>query len=497
VVAGRVVVVLALAAALLPLAALTSSPAGATPGAVTDPIGDVQVWNSPSSTVIDEADLSAVGVDNTGQNIVFSVTTDAAAHVPMPDYLTITWTFDTTGDGISDGSVSTDGTFWFANDRPTCSLSVIPSGNDYQLTVPASCLDNPSQVSASATSDAADVGGEAADSTGVTTFATPDTWTPSLPSGNPIGHFESALPGPTDQRSAATIQVNGWALDPDTDAPAQIAVYLDGLWFEQDTANGFRPDVYSAHPDYGAAHGFSAVVPVSLSPGQTDTLCVFVLNAGPGTANTLLGCKVVSIPMEGWGHIEGASTFTDQISVWGWFIDPIGAEGPVDVYVDGKLATIAHSTEDDPLVLRQYPRYPDNSWYTTFAWSGGNHLVCATGLALGSLQLGCKTVTVGGVPVGHLDSASFANGKVTVAGWALDPDTIASIPVALYFTASGQATRSIQVTAIGYRIDVAHAYPGYGANHGFNAVVGLPKGTWTVTAYGMNVGYGSSNPSLG
>ena len=65
--------------------------------------------------------------------------------------------------------------------------------------------------------------------------------------------------------------------------------------------------------------------------------------------------------------------------------------------------------------------------------------------------LGCRTVTVpSGPPVGSVDLAYSAFGLVRVAGWALDPDTPASIPVHVYVNGVGRA-----VTANLSRPDVA------------------------------------------
>ncbi len=69
--------------------------------------------------------------------------------------------------------------------------------------------------------------------------------------GNPFGNFESATAGPD------TVSLSGWALDPDSAAPIDVHVYVDGRWTAMTTASTNRPDVGSAFPAYGAAHGFS------------------------------------------------------------------------------------------------------------------------------------------------------------------------------------------------------------------------------------------------
>ncbi len=46
------------------------------------------------------------------------------------------------------------------------------------------------------------------------------------------------------------------------------------------------------------------------------------------------------------------------------------------------------------------------------------------------------------------------------------------------------------------RSDVGAAYPGYGANHGYDATVTAAKGTHTVCTYAINTLSGTTNPVL-
>ncbi len=66
-------------------------------------------------------------------------------------------------------------------------------------------------------------------------------------------------------------------------------------------------------------------------------------------------------------------------------------------------------------------------------------------------------------------------------GWAIDPDTTASIPVHVYVGAVGTA-----ITADGSRPDVATFYPGYGSAHGYVATVPDPGGRVTVCVYAID-----------
>jgi hypothetical protein len=97
-------------------------------------------------------------------------------------------------------------------------------------------------------------------------------------------------------------------------------------------------------------------------------------------------------------------------------------------------------------------------------------------------------------PYGLVDGgATTRPGGVEVTGWAIDPDTSASI--AVQFTVDG--VTSIQAQAATYRADVAQAFPADGGTHGFDAVVPLRPGTHQVCAFALNVIGGAGNPVIG
>lgn len=112
-------------------------------------------------------------------------------------------------------------------------------------------------------------------------------------------------------------------------------------------------------------------------------------------------------------------------------------------------------------------------------------------LVAGALVLGGVMVPAGadaapsGNPVGYLDSVARVTGGVRVTGWALDPDTAASIEVHIYADGNGVSLGAASLP----RADVARSYPGYGEAHGFDAVVASGS---QVCAYGINQGYGTN-----
>ena len=102
----------------------------------------------------------------------------------------------------------------------------------------------------------------------------------------------------------------GWALDPDTVAPVDLHVYVEGGQFVGAApAGGDRPQGGwgARYQGYGIAHGFDEVIPAD---AEHSMVCVYALNAGPGTTNTQLGCRDPRLaaptdlhvtPAEEWG----------------------------------------------------------------------------------------------------------------------------------------------------------------------------------------------------
>lgn len=97
---------------------------------------------------------------------------------------------------------------------------------------------------------------------------------------DPFGAIDVVRAGPDG------IRVSGWAIDPNTNEPIDVHVYL-GTNGVPVPADRDRPDLAGPFPDAGTRHGFDLVVPGR--PGQT--VCIYAINTGPG-ANRTLGCRV-------------------------------------------------------------------------------------------------------------------------------------------------------------------------------------------------------------
>lgn len=310
--------------------------------------------------------------------------------------------------------------------------------------------------------------------------------------GNPIGSFDAvAVNGP------GRITVQGWTLDPDVTAPIKVHVYVDGTRVAESLADGSRPDIAGAYPVYGSRHGFA--IGASAGTGAHE-VCVFAINTGLGQVNPRLACRPVTLPGNPIGSLDGVTVSRSGVAtVHGWTLDP-DTTSPivVHVYADGARVAlpVAGGRRDD--VGAAFPAYGAAHGFSAPVPLGhGTHDICVYAINQGfgdvNPLLGCRRVEVNLDPRGSLDAVTVANGRVTVAGWALDPEVTAPIDVHVWV----DGTRAAALPASGSRLDVAAAYPGMGAGHGFAVSVVVPHGSHTVCVFAINVGGGATNPRLG
>jgi hypothetical protein len=307
--------------------------------------------------------------------------------------------------------------------------------------------------------------------------------------GNPFGNFEGYSLG------SGTVTVSGWVIDPDTTGPIDVHVYVDGSGAGSGKANLSRADVGQVFPQYGPNHGFSVTVPVGAGSHE---VCVFAINAGPGgTTNPLLGCRTVEVGTP-FGQLTAASGGPGRITVSGWAIDrdDLGAPVTVELRVDGNLAGTV--VADDPQPELASFGYPiDHGFTASVPASPGrrNLTVVARNIGPGPNKvIGERPVDVPtGNPFGNLELVQAGPGSVRVGGWMIDPDTSSPIDVHCYINGAGAGSARADRS----RPDVASAYVGYGAPHGFDFTVPSPAGLVTVDVFAINVGGGTTNPLIG
>lgn len=212
--------------------------------------------------------------------------------------------------------------------------------------------------------------------------------TVSIASGPPIGNLEGAA------AVSGGLTLNGWALDPDTSDPIGVHIYVDGRWGGAYVANQNRPDVGRAYPGYGAAHGFSAEIS-GLSAGLR-TACVYGIDVR-GTANSLIGCKGVSVPSgDPIGSFDGISRSGDgAMTAGGWAIDPDTAEPlQVHAYLNGRWYGAFTASSFRPDVGAAYPGAGSSRGYSFAVTGAGQICVYAINVGPGTTNplLGCRTI---------------------------------------------------------------------------------------------------------
>ncbi len=298
--------------------------------------------------------------------------------------------------------------------------------------------------------------------------------------GSPFGHVDRIDPAP------GGVRVQGWAIDPDTTGPIQVHLYVAGRGTAV-VADRPRADLAGSYPGAGTDHGFDVVVP---APPGRQVLDVYAINdSGP---NKLIASRAVEV-LSGspFGSIDLMRAGPGSVRVAGWVLDP-DAAGPIQVhvYVDS-IGTPVVADRPRPDVGAAYPGYgPVHGFDATIPVAAGWRQVCAYAIDVGPGEnrlLGCRMVLVGGDPFGALDVLRVQGGQLTVAGWAIDPDTAEPIDVHVYVDSSGRSVR-----ADAPRSDVAAAYPGYGTNHGFEASFPVSSGSHQVCVYAIDRGLGEN-----
>jgi len=299
---------------------------------------------------------------------------------------------------------------------------------------------------------------------------------------SPLGSLDTISTG------KGTISVGGWAFDPDTKDPIPVHVYIDSQGTAI-TANLPRPDVDAA---YGAGpnHGFAATLPAS--PG-VHQVYVYAINVGAGS-NVLIAQRTVEVGMP-FGVLESVVPAGGGVKVKGWAVDPdVNGPIPVHVYVGGRGTAITANVNRPDLSAQLGSYGTVHGFEAIVPGPPGRQDVAVYGINDNGPNrlIALRSVDVlSGSPFGHLDLVQAGPGSVRVAGWVLDPDTSDPIDIHVYVDKAGTAVRADRP-----RPDIEALYPGYGAVHGFDAVIPAPSGWHTVCVYGIDVGPGE-NRELG
>jgi len=133
----------------------------------------------------------------------------------------------------------------------------------------------------------------------------------------------------------------------------------------------------------------------------------------------------------------------------------------------------------------------------TFPATAGVHTVCVYALdSAGSgdnPQLGCRTATVTNqVAIGSVDTVTTTATSISVAGWAIDPDTTDPITVHVYV--DGHPVFGTVANSL--RTDVGAAFH-MGDQHGYDVTFPATAGVHTVCVYALDSAGSGTNPQLG
>ncbi|WP_315096639.1 hypothetical protein [uncultured Cellulomonas sp.] len=195
------------------------------------------------------------------------------------------------------------------------------------------------------------------------------------------------------------------------------------------------------------------------------------------------------------GSLDSVTADATGITATGWALDP-DTHNPIAVHVYvGSSGSAFTADRSRPDVGAAYKKGDLHGFSATVPTAEGTYQVCVYALndwaAGGNTQIACRSVTVvNRAPIGTVDSVTVAPGSVTATGWALDPDTDASIAVHMYVDAASAA-----FTANQSRPDVGRAW-GRGDAHGLVATMKTTSGPHTVCLYAINATPGH-NPQIG
>ncbi|GAA3337323.1 hypothetical protein GCM10017714_03890 [Curtobacterium pusillum] len=239
-------------------------------------------------------------------------------------------------------------------------------------------------------------------------------------SGTVYGKFDAATGG------AGTVDVRGWAIDPDVYDPVRYKVHIDGVGAGTGTANANRTDVQRVYPKWGADVGLVRTI-TGVKPGK-HTVTVWYQDLPSGTYRSW-GSKTVTVtaaststkptatatptptptksPATSTGKTGAVGGSFDQakggkgtVAVSGWAIDPDTFD-PVryKIHIDGVGAGtgLANATRAD--VERVHPGWGSDVGLsrTITGVKAGTHTVTVwyQDLPSGTYRnWGSKTVTV-------------------------------------------------------------------------------------------------------
>ncbi len=280
------------------------------------------------------------------------------------------------------------------------------------------------------------------------------------------------LAGSLDSATATVkgINLSGWAVDFSTANPTYTWINVDGSGAAH-IADAPRPWFDGLFTGYGNDHGYNVTIP---KPAGTYNVCAYNING------STQGCRNVTVPSNAVGSFDSAVGVPGGIKLSGWSADLL-TTNPSYIWVNVN-GTGGPQVANVPLSWFEalYPGAGLNHGFnTTIAKPPGTYQVCIYGT--NSQPLGCKTVTVPSNAAGSFDSATAVSGGINVKGWSVDLST--PNPSYIWVNVNGSGGPQVANVPLSW-FDTM--FPGEGPNHGFNATISKPPGTYQVCIYGTN-----------
>lgn len=191
-----------------------------------------------------------------------------------------------------------------------------------------------------------------------------------------------------------------------------------------------------------------------------------------GAVRTWLRATVrVGVP---WSAVDLVQRTPGSVRMAGWALDPETTD-PIEVhtYVDSTGARWMADAERPDLA----PVFPDrgtaHGFDVTVPVGPGTHTVCAYAISVvrGDNDA-MRCLRTSGSPMGFFEAVGRAPAELAFSGWAIDPDTVDPIPIAVWVDGRYVGT----TPADRDRPELAGLVPGYGTNHGFLAVLPVVPG---------------------
>ncbi|NYI40023.1 hypothetical protein [Demequina lutea] len=295
-----------------------------------------------------------------------------------------------------------------------------------------------------------------------------------VPEVSVVGKLESST------LTDGTLNVVGWAADPNNDRSVNITV-TQGDVTETITTGVDRADIAATKGAKYLKSGFTGAV--SVAPGATKAC--FTAQDNTSAATVSLGC-VSTVPVtvtvtptptptppavvgtkSPTGAIDRVALVAGGVNVAGWAWDPDIAD-PINLHVwAGDTRTIIQTGGTRTDVPRVVTGAPNNTgfWAIVPAPTAIQFSTCIYGMdstGNSNTLLGCRSLT-NLAPRGSVDYMGATRTTVTAGGWAYDPTT-PQTPITLRIRANGETW---ELATGGPRADVPRVIAGAPSNGGF------------------------------